>query len=68
MSYKTPNNLSSEREITRLIINQLPLAAGVESHRYILQNHSYLSYKLFKDFFSAIPFSNLITAADKWRK
>lgn len=33
-----------------LVINQSPSATGVESHRYILQKHSYLFYKLFKDF------------------
>lgn len=42
MSYKTLNKLVREWEITMLIINQSPLAAGVESHSYILQNHVYL--------------------------
>lgn len=50
-----------------LVINQSPLAAGVESHRYILQNHIYLFHKLFKDFhlFQSFAISNLITAPDK---
>lgn len=50
MSYKTPNKLSREWEIIMLVINQSPSAAGAESQRHILQNHSYLFYKLFKDF------------------